>query len=106
MARYWCINCQEELEHRESYCHSRCGNNCDAFCSRCNTQSLTTKVANQHDDDTAALKWATGEAQRRMRATGVTAGIEVAVPRLNSGGLPYDRNAYYNPTRGRAEFRT
>ncbi|CAG8653798.1 8376_t:CDS:1, partial [Diversispora eburnea] len=48
-----------EVEHRESYCHSRCGNNCEAICSRCNTTSLTTKVANPHDDDTAALKWAT-----------------------------------------------
>jgi len=63
-------------------------------------------VAKPGDDDTAALKWATGEAQRRMIATGVTAGMEVAVPRLNANGLICDRDAYYNPARGRANFRT
>jgi len=106
MAKFWCITCKEEVEHRESYCHSRCGNNCEAICSRCNTTSLTTTLSNPHDDDTAALKWATGEVQRRMIATGVNVSMEVAVPRLDASGLAYDLTAYYNPARGHAEFRT
>lgn len=106
MAKFWCIKCQAEVEHREYYCHSRCGNNCEAVCSGCNTTSLTTKVANPRDDDTAALKWATGEAQRRMKETGVNETMEIAVSRLDASGLLYDRIARYNPADVYAKFWT
>ncbi|CAI2173153.1 11936_t:CDS:2 [Funneliformis geosporum] len=76
----------DEVEHRADYCHSRCGNDCDQVCGRCNRRTLTTKVANRGDNSTAALRWAVGEAQRQAKLTGKTGEIEVAVPSLDASG--------------------
>jgi len=67
MAKYWCTNCKKEVEHREKYCHSRCGNNCEAACYECNKTTLTSLFANPGDDIQAAIRHATGEAQRRVQ---------------------------------------
>jgi len=107
MARYWCIECQEELEHRESYCHSRCGNDCVAYCSKCNTQSLTTTLTDSNPGDTekAAIKWATGKAQRQMKETGKTGDIEIPVMRPDASGVYQFRIVVYNTYSKLAELR-
>jgi len=91
MAKYWCIECQEEVEHRESYCHSRCGNDCEAICSKCNTKGLTTTLSDSNPGDTevAAIKWATGEAQRQAKLTGRIGEIDIAVARPDGANGHY-----------------
>jgi len=108
MARYWCITCQEEVEHREYYCHSRCGNDCDAVCSRCNTKSLTTALSDSNPNDTerAAIKWATGKAQQQAQRTGKTGEIPIDVKRLDVNGIVYCRTVVYNTASRFASFRT
>lgn len=83
MAKFWCINCQDEVEHRADYCHSRCGNDCDQFCSRCNRKTLTTTAdkSDPRDSEAAVIKWATGAAQRQSKLTGKTGEIEIEVER-------------------------
>jgi len=89
MVKYWCIECQEELEHRENYCHSRCGNDCNAICSKCNKTSLTTTLSESNPGDTeaAAIKWATGKAQREAKLTGKNGEINVPVARPGANGV-------------------
>jgi len=108
MAKFWCITCQEEVEHRADYCHSRCGNDCEAVCSRCNTRSLTTTLSdsNPHDTERAAIKWATGEAQRQAKLTGRTGEIDIAVARPDTNGTYQYRIVVYNTETRLAEFRT
>jgi len=67
MAKYWCTNCEKEVEHREKYCHSKCGNDCEAACSVCNRTTLTSFYTNPADSIDAAIRHATGEAQRRAK---------------------------------------
>lgn len=104
MARYWCIECQAEVEHRESYCHSRCGNDCNAICSRCHTTSLTTTLSDSKPSDTvaAAIKWATGKAQRQARETGREGNIEIPVKRPGANGVCEDYFVTYNTKTNRA----
>ena len=103
MAKFWCITCEDEVEHRADYCHSRCGNDCDQVCSRCNNRTLTTKLANPLDSDKAAIRWATGEAQREAKLTGRSGEILIEVPR-EANGLRYFRTAFYNTRTGDAGF--
>jgi len=63
-------------------------------------------VAKRGDNNTAALRWAVGEAQRQAKLTGKTGEIEVAVPSLDASGFPCDRTAYYNTHTEDAGFRT
>ena len=107
MARYWCVTCQEEVEHRESYCHSRCGNDCNAYCNKCNSQSLTTTLADSKPGDTedAAIKWATGKAQRQAQQTGITGEIDIAVARPGTNGAYQWRTVVYNTFTNKARFR-
>lgn len=65
MTQYWCTNCQKHVEHREKYCHSRCGNDCETACADCGQTTLTSLYANPADSINAAIRHATGEAQRR-----------------------------------------
>jgi len=104
MAKYWCINCQEEVEHRESYCHSRCGNDCDAICSKCNTKGLTTTLSESSSGDTeaAAIKWATGKAQREAKITGRNGNIEIPVARPGTNGVYEFHMVIYNTETNRA----
>jgi len=47
------------------------------------------------DSNEAAIKWATGEAQRQAKLTGKSGEILVEVPR-EANGLRYFRTAFYN----------
>ncbi|CAG8641419.1 38762_t:CDS:10, partial [Gigaspora margarita] len=96
-----------EVEHRESYCHSRCGNDCEAVCSRCNTRSLTTTLSDSRPGDTeaAAIKWAVGAAQRQAQQTGRTGNIEIPVMRPGANGVYQPYIVIYN-THTRKPFMT
>jgi len=101
MAKFWCINCQDEVEHRADYCHSRCGNDCEQVCNRCQKRTLTTTLSNPQDSPEAAIRQATGEAQRQARLTGKTGNIEVSMMRLdaNTGNYQYHVLVYNTITK-------
>ena len=73
----------EEVEHQEKYCHSQCGNNCVAACSVCKRTTLTSLYTDPADSIDAAIKHATGEAQRRAKK-GESGNIRVETSRYDA----------------------
>jgi hypothetical protein len=71
------------VEHREKYCHSKCGNDCEAACSVCDRTTLTSLYTDPQDSIEAAIKHATGEAQRRAKR-GESGSIRVETSRYDA----------------------